>query len=114
MCTDSEVLTPDRGKEKAMSKKKVPPSSELAGLSPDEERLYDEFASAAMTGYCCNARIMNKAIDDWEAMGGLRPECVAEFLSGLAYEVSEKMILERRAKLACMRRNATTKRRTTQ
>ena len=57
--------------------------------------LRDFFAGQALAGYAANARVMDKAIDDWDAFSGNRPTCVAEFLAGLSYEVADAMLAER-------------------
>lgn len=57
--------------------------------------LRDWFAGQALVGYAANARVMDKAIDDWNNGHGVRPTCVAEFLAGLAYEVADAMLAAR-------------------
>ena len=60
--------------------------------------LRDIFAAAALKGYSANARVMNKAIDEWDDGKGPRPTCIAEFLAGLSYEVADAMLEARKAK----------------
>lgn len=60
--------------------------------------LRDWFAGKALQGYAANEIVMRKAIEDWQDNGGIRPSCIAEFLAGLAYEVADKMMIQRRIK----------------
>lgn len=60
--------------------------------------LRDYFAAAALQGYSSNARVMDKAIDEWDDGKGPRPTCIAEFLSGLSYEVADAMLEARKVK----------------
>lgn len=60
--------------------------------------LRDHFAAAALQGYSSNARVMDKAINEWDDGRGPRPTCIAEFLAGLSYEVADMMLEAREVK----------------
>lgn len=59
--------------------------------------LRDYLAAQALVGYSSNPIVMRKALDDWCQNGGPRPTCVAEWLAGMAYELADAMLEERKA-----------------
>lgn len=52
----------------------------------------DHIAIEAMVGYLANMLTMGNAISGWEENGGDRPTCIAEFISGLSYEMADAML----------------------